>query len=136
MAKLSRWNSKYIPKWLGNDKAPEPFAVEIARRTYGDLMHFNECWQAAMKLQTPDAWLQVFVPYIRGPIGACDVDGDPCRNMSDIAKLCASEIATEGSLAHELSEAILEVNGLGKAARTSSAQPAGGSGGTGGETTG
>ena len=133
---ISRWNNKYIPRWLGNDKSASPFAIEISRRTYADLLAFNDHWRTAMQTQSAEAWTAALSPYVRGPVGEINLDGEiiTAGDTAALMRLCASEIATEGSLAHELSEQVLEVNGLGKAVRTNSAPSAGGAGTTKNET--
>lgn len=127
MAHLTRWQ-KRVPKWLGNDQAAEPFAVEIKRVTEGELRGFFAALTDLDQDRSPGKLVEIFSPVVRGPKGQLTVDGEEVTDLRGLLAAGADEFSPTDSLLGELVRLVQEVNGLGKATPSASGPQPGGAG--------
>lgn len=140
MAKLNRRNIWYLatPAWAGNQEQEQPFSVEVARRTDGEITAFREAILAIhrrwLEAGAPpvDELVEIFDGYLRGPTADVEVDGEVVKagDLRGLLEQARAEYPLGGCLFMDLAACVTRANLLTEEAAKNWSRRRGGSGST------
>lgn len=135
MAELSfseRW-MLVVPDVLGNRDCEKPFRVKVRRLTEGELQAWMErSWEARARLVdglTVEEALEIFEPFLQGPIGSLTINGAPVEDLRGLLEWAIQDPPLEGCMWDGLREAVVLANTIAEVQAKNCARRRGTSGG-------